>query len=79
MKAPCEECLKMALCLGQGIVECKDLAHWLVDRRNDGPVNRIEYFESKVWNKDISTINSNSGDIRFKDTIRDHYSALIVA
>ena len=78
MKAPCEECLKMAICLGQGLVECKDLTKWIMNFEAEGRVHRIIYFEEKVWNKDISTINSATGDIRFKDTIRDHYSALIV-
>ena len=80
MKAPCEECLKQAICLGEGIVTCKDLTDWLVEyeHKEKSCATRIIYFEEKVWNKDIGTINSATGDIRFKDTIRDHYSALIV-
>jgi len=76
MKAPCEECLKQAICLSKMMVTCKDLAMWLTGPH--GRVERIIYFENDIWNKDISTINSANGNVRFKDTIRDHYSALIV-
>ncbi len=80
MKAPCEECLKMAICISQGFVKCKDLSNWVVGLGNDTRTtsSRINYFESQVWNKDISTINSITGQIRFKDTIRDNYQALII-
>jgi len=78
-KLPCRSCLKYAICLGRHRLYCKDLARWLNEHQTmESRATRINYFEEKVWNKDLSTINPNTGEITFKHTIRDHYSCMIV-
>ena len=64
---PCDTCLKYAICINKAELQCYDLVDWLLkyDAKSSYRVNRICKFE-KFWNKDLSIIGSNDGNIRFK-------------
>jgi hypothetical protein len=59
-------------------INCVELARWLSVSLSKIRGSRFVYFENDLWNKDLATVNTATGEIRFKESIRDNYSAMIV-